>query len=40
VLRAREVPIVVDLGLGSAEATSLVSDLSAGYVQVNAEYTT
>jgi glutamate N-acetyltransferase/amino-acid N-acetyltransferase len=39
-LREQEVPIVVDVGLGDAEATYLVSDLSAGYVQVNAEYTT
>lgn len=40
VLRAPEVEITVDLGLGDASSTYLVSDLSAGYVQVNAEYTT
>jgi glutamate N-acetyltransferase/amino-acid N-acetyltransferase len=40
VLRAPEVDIDVDLGLGDASAVYLVSDLSAGYVHVNAEYTT
>jgi len=40
VLRRTEVAIDVDLGLGSASAACLVSDLSAGYVHVNAEYTT
>jgi len=40
VLRQSEVTIEVDLGLGDASAASLVSDLSAGYVHVNAEYTT
>jgi glutamate N-acetyltransferase / amino-acid N-acetyltransferase len=40
VLREAEVDIDVDLGLGSAEAVFLVADLSAGYVHVNAEYTT
>jgi len=40
VLRGTEVPIEVDLGLGDAAAVHLVSDLSAGYVHVNAEYTT
>lgn len=40
VLREAEVEIVVDLHLGGAEAVFLVADLSAGYVHVNAEYTT
>jgi glutamate N-acetyltransferase/amino-acid N-acetyltransferase len=40
VLRQAEVTIDVDLGLGGASAACLVSDLSAGYVHVNAEYTT
>jgi glutamate N-acetyltransferase/amino-acid N-acetyltransferase len=40
VLRQPEVTIDVDLGLGDVSAAYLVSDLSAGYVQVNAEYTT
>jgi len=39
-LRESEVEITVDLGLGDAMATFLVADLSAGYVHVNAEYTT
>ena len=39
-LRASEVDITVDLGLGAAAASHLVADLSAGYVHVNAEYTT
>lgn len=40
VLRAPEVAIDIDLGLGDESASTLVADLSAGYVQVNAEYTT
>ena len=40
VLRESEVAIDVDLHLGDAEAVFLVADLSAGYVHVNAEYTT
>jgi len=40
VLREAEVDIDVDLHLGDAEAVFLVADLSAGYVHVNAEYTT
>jgi len=28
------------MGLGAAEAALLVGDLSAGYVTINAEYTT
>jgi glutamate N-acetyltransferase / amino-acid N-acetyltransferase len=39
-LREPEVGIDVDLHLGTSSATFLVADLSAGYVQVNAEYTT
>jgi glutamate N-acetyltransferase / amino-acid N-acetyltransferase len=39
-LRESEVDITVDLHLGSAGTTFLVADLSAGYVHVNAEYTT
>jgi len=39
-LRAREVDIFVDLHAGPAAAQFLVSDLSAGYVRINAEYTT
>ena len=35
-----EVPIDVDLGLGRASATMLVSDLSRDYVTINADYTT
>jgi len=40
VLREAEVEIDVDLKLGGATTTFLVADLSAGYVHVNAEYTT
>lgn len=40
VLREDEVDIDVDLQLGGEEAVFLVADLSAGYVHVNAEYTT
>jgi glutamate N-acetyltransferase/amino-acid N-acetyltransferase len=40
VLREPEVDIDVDLRSGDASATFLVADLSAGYVHVNAEYTT
>jgi glutamate N-acetyltransferase/amino-acid N-acetyltransferase len=40
VLREAEVNIDVDLGLGDHVATYLVADLSAGYVHINAEYTT
>ena len=39
-LREAEVTIGIDLGLGDASAAYLVADLSAGYVHVNAEYTT
>ncbi|MGA1774976.1 MAG: bifunctional glutamate N-acetyltransferase/amino-acid acetyltransferase ArgJ [Nitriliruptoraceae bacterium] len=40
VLRADEVDVHVDMGLGSTSAALLVGDLSAGYVEINAEYTT
>jgi glutamate N-acetyltransferase/amino-acid N-acetyltransferase len=40
VLRREEVDIVVDLNAGEAGTVFLVSDLSAGYVRINAEYTT
>jgi len=39
-LREKEVVIDVDLRSGEATATFLVADLSAGYVHVNAAYTT
>jgi len=39
-LRGEEVDIDVDLSSGEGEAIFLVSDLSAGYVRINAEYTT
>lgn len=37
---AKEVPIGVDLKLGTAEVTVLTTDLSVEYVRFNAEYTT
>ena len=37
-LRPREVTIDCDLGVGHASATILTSDLSLGYVEINAEY--
>jgi glutamate N-acetyltransferase / amino-acid N-acetyltransferase len=40
VLRGEQVPILVDLHQGAGEAIFLVADLSAGYVRINAEYTT
>jgi glutamate N-acetyltransferase/amino-acid N-acetyltransferase len=40
VLREPQVTIDVELGEGDASANYLVADLSAGYVSVNAEYTT
>jgi glutamate N-acetyltransferase/amino-acid N-acetyltransferase len=36
----KEVPILIDLNLGSHEATVLTTDLSLDYVRLNAEYTT
>lgn len=40
IMRRDEVDIVVTLGLGAAEATVYGCDLSAGYIRVNADYTT
>ncbi|MFI2761768.1 bifunctional glutamate N-acetyltransferase/amino-acid acetyltransferase ArgJ [Streptomyces echinatus] len=40
IMRRDEVDILVTLGLGDAEATVYGCDLSAGYVRVNADYTT
>ncbi|MFG3119890.1 bifunctional glutamate N-acetyltransferase/amino-acid acetyltransferase ArgJ [Streptomyces sp. NPDC048197] len=39
-MRQPEVAITLTLGLGTAEATVYGCDLSAGYVRVNADYTT
>ncbi|WP_330242067.1 bifunctional glutamate N-acetyltransferase/amino-acid acetyltransferase ArgJ [Streptomyces sp. NBC_00525] len=39
-MRRDEVDIVITLGLGTAEATVYGCDLSAGYIRVNADYTT
>ncbi|MEE4421478.1 bifunctional glutamate N-acetyltransferase/amino-acid acetyltransferase ArgJ [Streptomyces bugieae] len=39
-MRQSEVSITITLGLGTAEATVYGCDLSAGYVRVNADYTT
>jgi glutamate N-acetyltransferase/amino-acid N-acetyltransferase len=36
----KEIPIVVDLGLGAGDATAWGTDLSEEYVRVNADYTT
>ncbi|MFJ9419619.1 bifunctional glutamate N-acetyltransferase/amino-acid acetyltransferase ArgJ [Streptomyces sp. NPDC101227] len=40
VMRRDEVDIVITLGLGEAEATVYGCDLSAGYIRINADYTT
>ncbi|MGA5066412.1 bifunctional glutamate N-acetyltransferase/amino-acid acetyltransferase ArgJ [Streptomyces exfoliatus] len=40
IMRRDEVDIVITLGIGEAEATVYGCDLSAGYVSVNADYTT
>ncbi|MFH8370150.1 bifunctional glutamate N-acetyltransferase/amino-acid acetyltransferase ArgJ [Streptomyces sp. NPDC018031] len=40
VMRQSEVDIRVSLGFGTAEATVYGCDLSAGYIRVNADYTT
>jgi glutamate N-acetyltransferase/amino-acid N-acetyltransferase len=40
VLARPEIDVTVELGLGEAEATVLTSDLTHGYVTINAEYTT
>lgn len=37
---ATDVEVVIDLGLGAAEATVLTCDLTHGYITINAEYTT
>jgi glutamate N-acetyltransferase / amino-acid N-acetyltransferase len=39
-MAGEEVLVVVDLGLGAAEATFRTCDLTAAYVAINAEYTT
>ena len=39
-LRAQDVLLTIDLGLGRAEATVLTCDLTHDYVAINAEYTT
>ncbi len=39
-MQKEQVDIAVDLGLGDAEATFLVGDLSRDYVTINADYTT
>jgi glutamate N-acetyltransferase/amino-acid N-acetyltransferase len=38
--QAREVNLVVDLGVGQAQATVWTCDLSYKYVEINAEYHT
>lgn len=40
IMRQDEVDIVITLGLGKAEATVYGCDLSAGYIRINADYTT
>ncbi|MFI0820055.1 bifunctional glutamate N-acetyltransferase/amino-acid acetyltransferase ArgJ [Streptomyces sp. NPDC021098] len=40
IMRRDEVDIVVTLGIGKAEATVYGCDLSAGYIRINADYTT
>ena len=39
-MRAGEVELLVDLGLGEAEAVALTCDLTHGYITINADYTT
>ena len=39
-MKAKEVELVVDLGLGDAEALVLTCDFSYEYVKINADYTT
>jgi glutamate N-acetyltransferase/amino-acid N-acetyltransferase len=39
-MRSDEVLIHVSLGTGNAQATVWGCDLSAGYVRINADYTT
>ena len=40
IMSADHVEIEVELGTGQAEATVFGCDLSAGYVRINADYTT
>ena len=40
IMAADHVDIEVELGTGAAEATVYGCDLSAGYVRINADYTT
>lgn len=40
IMRQDEVDIVITLGIGEAEATVYGCDLSAGYIRINADYTT
>jgi len=40
VLQKREFTVSVDLGLGNGTATIYTSDLSHGYVSINADYRT
>ncbi len=40
VLQSQEVPIIVQLNLGAANATAWGCDLSEEYVTINSEYTT
>jgi glutamate N-acetyltransferase/amino-acid N-acetyltransferase len=40
VLRKREFSVTVDLGVGDGAATVYTSDLSHGYVSINADYRT
>jgi len=39
-LRGKRVEIVLHLGAGAASGTALGSDLSAGYIRINAHYRT
>ena len=40
IMSADHVDIEVELGTGQAEATVFGCDLSAGYIRINADYTT
>jgi glutamate N-acetyltransferase/amino-acid N-acetyltransferase len=40
IMRQDEVDIIITLGLGEAETTVHGCDLSAGYIRINADYTT
>jgi glutamate N-acetyltransferase/amino-acid N-acetyltransferase len=39
-MKAEDIELEVDLGLGKAEATVLTCDLTDGYIRINADYTT